>query len=308
MNIKALRAFRATINGGSLAAASDKLHLSQPAVSRLISALEGELKLALFDRSSRNLTPTAEGLAFYREAGRILDNLDELPRIVEQIRSSNAQSLRVIAMPRVSKSLACPAVASYLELHPNTRLSLDVRARREAGEWLLGREYDIGVGALPVSHPEIDSERLLQARPVAILPTTHPLASCTSLSAEQLVDYPVVRLMSGLLLREQLDDIFSSAGLTPRQLCEVSSSQVACQLVACGCGITIADPLVVIPAQQQGLVCIPIIPARWMAFGLIYPKASQPSPARNDFIQVLRQQANQLAEQYPLLITTSFEN
>ncbi|WP_145975925.1 LysR family transcriptional regulator, partial [Ruegeria atlantica] len=66
MNIKALRAFRATLSEGTLVAASEILHLSQPAISRLISGLEAELGLTLFDRSGRNLTPTREGLAFYR--------------------------------------------------------------------------------------------------------------------------------------------------------------------------------------------------------------------------------------------------
>ncbi|MEP5091303.1 MAG: LysR family transcriptional regulator, partial [Paracoccaceae bacterium] len=105
MNIKSLRAFRATLSEGSLAAAGHVLHLSQPAVSRLISGLEGELRLDLFDRSGRNLTPTPEGLAFYREAGRILDNLDEIPNIAAEIRAGRTESLRIVAMPRVARAL-----------------------------------------------------------------------------------------------------------------------------------------------------------------------------------------------------------
>ncbi|MBN3564337.1 LysR family transcriptional regulator [Aliamphritea spongicola] len=298
MNIKALRAFRATLSGGSLAAAAEKLHLSQPAVSRLITSLEGELKLDLFDRTGRNLTPTEEGMAFYREAGRILDNLDEVPRIVAEIRAGRTQTLRVIAMPRVSQGLACPAVAAFLQQYPDINVSLDVRARREAGEWLVGREYDIGVGALPVDHPDIHTEVLLRARPVAILPVDHPLAQRDELRAEDLAEYPVIRLMRGLLLREQLDDIFSAVGIVPRHLCDVSSSQVACQLVADGAGITIADQLVAANTDPAKVATVPVIPKRWMAFGLLYPKASVASPARDAFIHQLRLQARQLAEEF----------
>ncbi|WP_271272057.1 LysR family transcriptional regulator [Aliamphritea hakodatensis] len=295
MNIKALRAFRATLSGGSLAVAAEKLHLSQPAVSRLITSLEGELKLDLFDRSGRNLTPTEEGMAFYREAGRILDNLDEVPRIVAEIRAGRTQILRVIAMPRVSQALASPAVAALLQQHPDINVSLDVRARREAGEWLVGREYDIGVGALPVDHPDIHTEVLLRARPVAILPAGHPLAQHSALRAEDLAEYPVIRLMRGLLLRDQLDDIFSAVGIVPRHLCDVSSSQVACQLVAEGAGITIADQVVAANIGTDKIVTVPIIPKRWMAFGLLYPKASVATPAREAFIEQLRIQAHRLA-------------
>ena len=298
MNIKALRAFRATLSGGSLAVAAEKLHLSQPAVSRLITSLEGELKLDLFDRSGRNLTPTEEGMAFYREAGRILDNLDEVPRIVAEIRAGRTQILRVIAMPRVSQALASPAVAGLLQQHPDINVSLDVRARREAGEWLVGREYDIGVGALPVDHPDIHTEVLLRARPVAILPAGHPLAQHTALRAEDLAQYPLIRLMRGLLLRDQLDDIFSAVGIVPRHLCDVSSSQVACQLVAEGAGITIADQVVAANIGTDKIVTVPVIPKRWMAFGLLYPKASVATPARDAFVHQLREQARKLAAEF----------
>lgn len=298
MNIKALRAFRATLNGGSLAIAAEKLHLSQSAVSRLISSLEGELKLELFDRSGRKLTPTDEAILFNREAGRILDNLDEVSRIVQEIRAGRTRTLRVIAMPRVSQALASPCVAMLIKQHPDIQVSLDVRARREANEWLVGREYDIGIGALPVNHPDIETQVLLRGRAVAIMPHDHPLTKKEEVSAEELVQYPIIRLMKGLLLRDQLDDIFSSAGISPRHLCEVSSSQVACQLVAEGAGITIADQMISAGIDSQRVVTRPITPKRWMSFGILYPKSSQSSSSREALVQMLRLQADKLAEEF----------
>lgn len=64
MNFKSLRAFRLVVSQGSLAAAAEALNLSQPAVSRLISLLEDETKLTLFDRSRRRLTLSEAGEAF----------------------------------------------------------------------------------------------------------------------------------------------------------------------------------------------------------------------------------------------------
>jgi DNA-binding transcriptional LysR family regulator len=298
MNIKALRAFRATLNGGSLAVAAEKLHLSQSAVSRLISSLEGELKLNLFDRSGRKLTPTEEAILFNREAGRILDNLDEVSRIVQEIRAGRTRTLRVIAMPRISQALASPAVAMLLNQYPDIQVSLDVRARREANEWLIGREYDIGIGALPVDHPEIETQVLLRARPVVIMPHDHILAEKDEVSAEDLVKYPIIKLMRGLLLRDQLDDIFSSAGITPQHFCEVSSSQVACQLVAEGAGITIADQMVSARIDSDRITSRPITPKRWMSFGILFPKASKTSSSREALIQILHEQAKILASEF----------
>lgn len=297
MNIKALRAFRATLSEGTLAAAGGVLNLSQPAISRLISGLEGELRITLFDRSGRSLTPTPEGLAFYRDAGRILDNLDEIPRIAAEIRAGRTESLRIVAMPRIAASLVSPAVSRFLMTNPTASVSLDVRARREAGKWLAGRQYDIGIGTLPVDHPGIRTEFLLRVRAQAIVHRDHPLAKKAEISGEDLAGQPIIRLMQGLLLREQLDDIFQSAGVTPKHVCEVASSQLACSLVSDGVGITIADELVAAQVASKSIKLIPVVPERWMAFGILYPKDSGPSKSSNLFVDELRNHVRDLAEQ-----------
>ncbi|WP_371170844.1 LysR family transcriptional regulator [Aliiroseovarius sp. 2305UL8-7] len=286
MNIKALRAFRHAFSEGSIAAASDVMHLSQPAISRLISGLETELKLSLFDRSGRSLSPTTEGIAFYREAGRILDNLDEIPRIAGEIRAGRTESLRIVTMPRIAQFISTPAVARFIQSYPDVNVTLDVRARREAGKWLAGREYDLGIAALPVTHPDIRTVPLVRVRASAILPKTHSLSGADYVTADQLVNDTVLRLMHGLLLRDQLDDTFNSAGVTPQKTHEVSSSQLACALVAEGAGVTIADEMVAYPFHDR-VSSVPIIPERWMTFGLLLPKAQKPNEAVDQFVEVL---------------------
>lgn len=301
MNIKALRAFRTTLSEGSLTAASEIMHLSQPAISRLISGLEAELKLTLFDRSGRALTPTPEGMSFYREAGRILDNLDEVPRIAAEIRAGRSESLRIVTMPRIAQAVTIPAIARFMKEHPEVNVSLDVRSRRDAGNWLAGRAYDIGVGALPVQHPGIRTQALIRVRGQAVLPSGHPLSNRTEVTAEDLIDEPVIRLMHGLLLREQLDDIFSSAGVSPKQSVEVASSQTACGLVAAGAGITIADELSAAEIRPGLIELVPLSPERWMTFGTLDPIAQKSFKALEDFKAILSEHTATLAENSPTL-------
>ena len=286
MNIKALRAFIHAFSEGSVAAASEVMHLSQPAISRLISGLEAELNLQLFDRGGRSLSPTREGIAFYREAGRILDNFEEVPRIAGEIRAGRTESLRIVTMPRIAQFLSAPAVARLIQEHPEVNVSLDVRARREAGSWLVGREYDIGVGALPVSHPGIRTVPLVRVRALAILPRKHPLSDADHVTAVQLANNTVIRLMHGLLLRDQLDDTFNSAGVTPAQTHEVASSQLACALVAEGGGTTIADEMVANNFRER-VSMVPIEPEKWMTFGLLYPRSAEINENSERFKDIL---------------------
>lgn len=299
MNIKALRAFRLTLSEGSLAGASRIMHLSEPAISRMISTLERELGLALFSRKGRSLTPTEEGLGFFKEAGRILDNLDEIPRIAADLRAGRKPSLRVVTMPRVAPALVSPAVAAYLSANPRAQISLDVRARREAGKWLAGRSYDLGIGALPVENPEIRTVPLMQARALAVVPSNHPLAAYSEITASNLIKYPLIGLMPGLLMREQLDDFFRSAGLEPVYSVEVASLQLAVHLATDGAGVTVADALTVSVLQAQNVRLKPVGPARWMSFGILYPKRSSISDEAKAFAISLHDRCSELARLYP---------
>lgn len=272
---------------GSIAKASEKMHLSQSAISRLISSLEGELRLDLFLRSGRRLIPTTQAIAFDREARRILDNLDEIRRIADDIRGAQTQRLRVLAMPRVAPTLVSPTVKHFLSHNPDVHLSIDVRTRRDAEQWLLGREYDLGIGPLPINHPDINSEVLLKVRAEAILPLDHPLAEKSVLSAEDLKDENMITLLPNLLLRTQMEDFFNSAGIEKTFVCEVASSQLACCLVADNVGITIADPLTS-KIVETNIVTRPIVPERWMSFGILYPKGIELSKAAMDFIALLK--------------------
>ncbi len=296
MNIKALRAFRAVVAQGSLSAAADTINLSLPATSRLISTLEGELRLVLFQRSGRRLVPTPEGLKFFSVAGRILDNLDEIPRIAAEIRGGRVDRLRIVALSRVTHALVSPTVAAFLRTNPAALISVDVRARREASEWLVVREFDLGIGPLPLDHPEIHTEPLLSVRAMVVAPIGHPLCEQPSLSAEELAGWPFVGLMSGLLLRDLTDDFFRSAGVTPNLVAEVAASPVACSLVSNGVGLTLADEFVVSELAPTTVCLIPTAPERWMRIGFFYPKFRPLSKVGEAFVDALRAQAQKLSE------------
>ncbi|MBE9398949.1 LysR family transcriptional regulator [Pontibacterium sp. N1Y112] len=294
MNIKALRAFRLTLSEGSLAGASEKLHLSQPAVSRLISTLEGELKMKLFHRTGRRLKPTSEALAFYKEAGRILDNLDQIPRIAADIRSGKSESLRIVVMPRIAHALVAPVINQFLKTDGNVRVSVDVQSRQEAYKWVSGREYDFGIGALPIEDANIQTEVLLRARAQALIPNSHPLATKEEITADDLVDESIITLTPGLLLRRQVDDFFQSAGHNPSYACEISASMLACQLVEEGAGITIADSLSAAAVDKTKVTLRPLVPEKWMSFGLLLPKQHEQSDRIDRLIELLRERAQTL--------------
>jgi DNA-binding transcriptional LysR family regulator len=87
MNLKRLQGFHAVIESGSVTNAAQRLHMTQPALSRIIRDLEEELGLALFIRQHQRLVPTAEARVFFREAERALAAVDQIVDIARDIRT-----------------------------------------------------------------------------------------------------------------------------------------------------------------------------------------------------------------------------
>ncbi|MDQ2082575.1 LysR family transcriptional regulator [Xanthobacteraceae bacterium Astr-EGSB] len=287
MNLKALKAFRLIVTHGSVSAAARVMNLSQPAVSRLMSLLEDELKLTLFRRAGRRLVLTEEGQAFLHEAGRILANLEELPRIAGEIRAAKTRRLRIVTMPRVALSLVCPAVARFAEKFPDVHVSVDLRARRDLEQWLLGKEYDIGFGGLPVAHQAVRGKPLFKVRLQVLMPRNHRLAKRKEISVEDIVDERMIAQVPGLLMRQQVDEIFESRSLEPTYRLTTSSSQIASGLVAAGAGITIIDGLSAATFDRAKVVLRPLLPERWVNFGIMVARQSELLPLARDFVDCL---------------------
>ncbi len=189
MNLKALRAFQLIVEGGSLTAASKTLGLSQPAVSRLVSLLEDELKLLLFNRSGRTLRVTEKGAAFYVATRHILAGLSEIPRIAKDIQASDKQ-LKVITTPRISQGLISPAIERLRRTNPKLHCTIDVLSRFDLDNLVGLRRFDLAIASLPVTHAlvELKNHPLFRVRLEAVVRKDHPLASRKRITAADLAE------------------------------------------------------------------------------------------------------------------------
>jgi DNA-binding transcriptional LysR family regulator len=291
VNIKALRAFRLIVIEGSLAAAARRMNLSASAVSRLISLLETELKLALFHRTRRSLALTREGEAFYRDCQRILAGFEELPRIAANIRSMSPDQFRIVTAPRIAHGLVSPALTLMHEHHPQVTCSVDLQPRYDLETRVGTRQFDIGLVSLPVLHSlvEIESCPLFRVRAEALLPETHELADRAELSAEELAAEPLIGPWPGQIWRHMMDDFFQSGGTFANYAIETRSSHMACQLVRDGAGITILDRLSAQAVDLTGIAIRPLVPERWTVFGYVYPVGARPNENSIAFLECLRE-------------------
>ena len=266
MKIASLKAFAAVMERGTLAAAAQALNVSEPALSRQVSALERSLDLVLFRREQRRLVPTPAAEAFIREVQGLLGTLDQIPQIVRDIKQNPARRLRVIAMPRLTTAVTAPAVTKFRQSHPDVPVSVDVYPRRFLEQWVAEQQFDIGFGSLPAQHALIETQTLFKVPAVAVLPRDHALAARERVTIRELAAEPLIALSSNTLIRAQVDRIFERAEQPMRPAITVSQTFLACCLVAEGAGYTICDPLVVHGVGDR-VATVPVWPNFYMSFG-----------------------------------------
>ncbi|OXH86866.1 LysR family transcriptional regulator, partial [Burkholderia multivorans] len=95
LRIRQIEAFRAVMQRHTVTRAARDLHISQPAVSRLIADLEARVGFVLFERQQGRFTPTAQARVLYEEVERAFIGLDRVAQAAEQIRAMRRGTLRV---------------------------------------------------------------------------------------------------------------------------------------------------------------------------------------------------------------------
>ncbi len=302
MRQRSLQALIAVMETGSVTEAARRLYRTQPQVSRLIAALEDELGFALFLRQGRRLVPTHEGVRFYEEAKRILLGLDEISQIADDIRSLKEARLKIVAQPYVAHALVPDAFVDFRARYPQVRCSLEIRSRGDVAPWIAGQQFDIGIAALPIDAPAVRSEPFASVAVAAILPKGHPLASKPELDAADIAGAPFIALRPFTLLRIAIDSLFASLDLSLAIQFETSSGLSACQLVAKGLGITLADPLVVRCVPQDQIEIRPWRPGLRLSYGFLYSVAHTPSALVLDFAETVARITKQLDPQATELV------
>lgn len=294
MRLRSLQALHAVMEMGSVTEAAKRLYRTQPQVSRLIAGLEEELGFRLFSRRGRRLVATQEGLRFHDEARRILSGLEDISRIAEDIRTLKEARLRIVAQPYLAHAIVPEAMAGFAARHPRVRYSLEIRSRRDVGQWIAGQQFDLGIAALPIDVPAVTSEPFASVAVAVVLPKGHRLAEKSRLEARDLVGEPFIALNPLALLRQRIDSLFADLGLPLSVRAETSSGLSACQMVAKGLGVTLADPLVAGCLAPGQIDIRQWDPGLRLTYGFLYSTAHTPSALVLDFADIVARTAKRL--------------
>lgn len=295
MKLKQLEAMRAVMSRGTTTHAAEVMGITQSAVSRLITQLEGELGFSLFDRRNRRLLITPEGRHFYDIAEKVLAGIDQISATARDIQTLRFGSVRVAAMPALAFGLLPEPVAAIKRRFQNVKISIDSAGRQDLLKGIAHARYDLGIATLPIEHELVDVEPLCSARAVCILPPEHRLAGAQVINAGDLENEQFIAVEPGASFRYRIDELFGQLAVSRSLTIEAENSVLICNLVAAGLGVAVVHPFI---ANDFGsrIVAKRLQPELRMDYGLLFPSGQTRSQVTQEFCTELRRYASTFDE------------
>lgn len=256
MELRQLEAFEAVTLHGSFTRAAEALHLTQPAVTRQIAALETELRTRLFDRSGRTVRLTASGEVFHRYAESIVRQAREARAAVAEVEAGEAGRLTVGASSTLAAYVLPAILRRFREDHPRVEIGIHTGVSAQVREMVKSGDADIGLvtGEPTAPDPALVSEDLADYETCVVLPVGHPLAEGNSekpLPAAALAGTPLILMEAGTNLRTYVDRLLSAAGVEAPVTMEMDNVEAIKRMVEAGLGVSIL-PQVSVRAEVAG--------------------------------------------------------
>ncbi|MCH9692648.1 MAG: LysR family transcriptional regulator [Gammaproteobacteria bacterium] len=210
MEIQWLKAFLHIAEQNSVSAAAENLHLTQPAVSKRLAALEQQLNTPLFDRIGRRLQLTDAGRALLPRARHILNAVSDAQWELRNLKDTIGGNLRIATSHHVGLHHLPPILREFNNHYPSVTLDIDFVDSEQAYETLLTGKYELAVVTLALKpYPSLNAQTLWPDPCVAVAAPDHPLLRLKKLDLNALAEYPAIlpglNTYTGRLIQQQFD-------------------------------------------------------------------------------------------------------
>lgn len=257
LSTRQLRAFLALADQRNFTRAAQSCHLSQPAFSALIRALEEDLGTRLFDRDTRSVQLTPEGRLFEGPARRLLDDMGGAMRDLSDHVERRKGRVRIAALPSLAAGWLPGILAEFKQQWPGIAIDLNDALSDACLALVRGGQADFALAASGASDAsDLRSSRLCTDRFHLVCRADHPLAREPRLTIRKIAPWPFIQMARNSSVRQTLD-----AALHPVRLdavFEVEHLATVMGLVEAGLGISVVPALTLFHFRRESLVTRPL--------------------------------------------------
>lgn len=285
MDIRDLRYFCLTAELEHVSKAAEKLGIAQPYLTKIIGQLENEFGAELFDKVGRKIKLNNYGEVFYRNAKRILVDVDKLYTEMDFVQEKNARTITLLCN---TEAHAHGMIVEFQKKNANYALKFAYASKKEMIEALRTGEADFAL-----SDPAIDDDPLRNITTELVfldtacllLPPGHPMLSRKSVKFEDMQGERLVTPAKGGAMRNHIDYAFEKYSVRPNIVCETHDLNLIIQAVSSGLGSAFMSYSVLEKYPELVPYCIEIdSPDKYGDMGLSYNSLALENRNMQDFL------------------------
>ncbi len=193
MDTQCLAAFVEVAETGSFTQAAERLHLSQPAISKRVTTLEEQIGQSLFDRVGRSISLTDAGRTLLPYARKALQDIEDARRALSQLDGQVSGRLSIGTSHHIGLHRLPPVLSQFTREFPQVDLDIHFMDSEVACQAVVAGKLELGIVTLPTQAlPQLRSRLVWPDPLVVVVAPAHPLAHRKQVSLTQLADHPAV--------------------------------------------------------------------------------------------------------------------
>lgn len=253
MNLHHLKVFLAVAEAGSISAGAEKLHISQPAVTREIRDLEASISIKLFDRQSRGVRLTEAGERLRDYARRIFALEQAAERDLQTFVNIQQGELLLGASATLGTYWLPPLLSRFRQQHSQIFISLEVTNTQQVLEQLESGRIQLGFIEGECHDPGVAKQLLARDALLPVVAPQHPLAQHRQpISAHELQQYPLYLREQGSGARLSIETAYAQVGITAQAQMAIGSTEAIKHLLKDALGVAWLSQRVVDNELQTG--------------------------------------------------------
>lgn len=252
MDLTRLRGFYTVVRVGGFSEAARRLHLTQPAVSQQVRALEQELGVQLL-RRGRPVSLTREGELLYELAQKVFAEVDRIHAVFADLKTRRPAVLNLAANQSTAMHILPEKLTTFTKRFPSVEITIHTMRTREIVQAVMDGSIDVGMVLIDPQRPEIIARPAIPYEMVLITQRDHPLAKQRQVSLEDVARYPFISYTKATETRHLIDEPFRQRQLKIQVRMSLGSTDLIIRYVSLGYGIAIVHNLNLVRSQPKEL-------------------------------------------------------
>ena len=285
MNLRHIEVFRAVMITGGVTGAAELLHVSQPAISKLLAQSQRQLGFPLFARVRGRLVPTPEAQILHAEMEGLWRNVERVRDVTRNLASPRSGSLTLAVSASLAPYLVPRALALLAQRFPGLQARMEILVVPILVDALLDQAADVGVAVLPNDHPNLERVSAYECGFAFVAPADHELAARRSITSANLVGERVIGSPPDTPYGQALKRAYGRHAESIHVDFQVRSSTSACWQVQAGGGVAVVDRAAVAGPTYSHLAIRPFKTAERLPVAVLRNRARPPSLVQEAFIE-----------------------